>query len=335
MLLGRTIQALQTGDRTAKPLMDSLFRAGLASVAADGFLDFRYLVALTAASPAAQIELNRRLLQQDLPPAVADGLLAFTALNWAARGAWDSALATTDRRTSSDPERPASLDAYRLAVLGAWLGAIPNAAAAARRPAAVAPAAMREPVLKAELAWLDGILALARQDARGLASAAAAVRAAGDTSILRSWLVDLAPFELALGANRHAAGAQLATIEMESADRDPWMASSTHPLRRAINRMAAAPWLLAAGDTARAVELLTWHEALSGPFAEKIAVAPLAYLMLARIEEARGQSALAERHYHQFLVRYDMPTARHRHLVEEGRAALARLTGVPEPAETR
>jgi hypothetical protein len=57
--------------------------------------------------------------------------------------------------------------------------------------------------------------------------------------------------------------------------------------------------------------------------------------MLARIEEARGQFDLAERDYHQFLVRYDMPTASHRHLVEEGRAALARLTSVPEPAETR
>jgi TolB-like protein len=334
-LLMRTIQALQTGDRTAKPLLDSLVRTALASVAADGFLDFGYLLGLTAASPAAQIEFNRRLLRRDLPPAVADGLLAFTALNWAARGAWDSALATTDRRTSSDPARPAALDAYRLAVLGAWLGAIPNAEAAGRRPAAARTAVMKLRVFKAELAWLDGILAMARQDARGLASAAAAVRAANDTFPRRSRLVNLAPFELALRGNRHAAAAQLATLEMESADHNPWMAFDTHPLRRAIHRMAAAPWLLAAADTARAVELLTWHQALSAPFAEKIAVAPLAYLMLARIEEARGQFDLAERDYHQFLVRYDMPTASHRHLVEEGRAALARLGGVPEPSETR
>ncbi|HEX3274177.1 MAG TPA: hypothetical protein VHR43_04920, partial [Gemmatimonadales bacterium] len=85
------------------------------------------------------------------------------------------------------------------------------------------------------------------------------------------------------------------------------MGSATHPLRKAINRMAAAPWLLAAGDTSRALRLLTWHEALSGPFTEKIAVASLAILQLAQIEEARGQFAEARRDYQRFLIRYDMP----------------------------
>ena len=94
--------------------------------------------------------------------------------------------------------------------------------------------------------------------------------------------------------------------------------------------MAAAPWLLAAGDTVRAVELLTWHQAYSGPFMEKFPVAPLAYLELARIEEAQHQFTQARRDYGQFLVRYDMPPVSHRHLVEEGREALARLTGEEE-----
>jgi hypothetical protein len=38
---------------------------------------------------------------------------------------------------------------------------------------------------------------------------------------------------------------------------------------------------------------------------------------------------LARAHYEQFLRRYDMPTAMHRHLVEEARGALARLGGKP------
>ena len=129
--------------------------------------------------------------------------------------------------------------------------------------------------------------------------------------------MDLAPFELALGGNRATAADRLATVEIESASRDPWEATVSHPLRRAIDRMAAAPWLLAAGDTVRAVELLTWHQAYSGPFMEKFPVAPLAYLELARIEEAQHQFTQARRDYGQFLVRYDMPPVSHRHLVEE------------------
>ena len=225
---------------------------------------------------------------------------------------------------------PRAVDTYRLAVLGAWLGAIPSAQAAKRRPSAAVALAITVPAFKAELGWLDGVLAAARQDAPGVRLAAAAVRTAGDTSAVRSRLVDLAPFELALGGNRATAADRLATVEIESASRDPWEATISHPLRRAINRMAAAPWLLAAGDTVRAVELLTWHQAYSGPFMEKFPVAPSAYLELARIEEAQHQFTQARRDYGQFLVRYDMPPVSHRHLVEEGREALARLTGEEE-----
>jgi TolA-binding protein len=71
---------------------------------------------------------------------------------------------------------------------------------------------------------------------------------------------------------------------------------------------------------------LTWHQADSGPFTEKIPVAPFAYLALARIEEARGQRHEARRDYQQFLVRYDLPPASHRALVADARAAFARLS---------
>ena len=326
MLLWRTIQALQTGSRTTKPLLDTLDRGALASLAETGNLPFQYSLALGTASPAAQIEFNRRLLRRDLQPGDATNLRWFTALNWAARGSWDSAFATVDRSAGADPQSDQALQVYRLAVLGAWLGAVPPEAASSRRHDAAAAVTGMEPAYKAEVAWLDGILAFRRGDARGLASAAAAVRAAGDSSLLRSRLVDLRPFELALAGNHALAADQLATRELESASRDPWMASETHPLRRAIDRLAAVPWLLAAGDTARAVALLTWHQAFSGPFMEKIPVAPLASLELARIEEARGQFAFARRDYRQFLDRYDMPPSAHRAVVEEARAALARLT---------
>ena len=77
-----------------------------------------------------------------------------------------------------------------------------------------------------------------------------------------------------------------------------------HPYLTGVNRLAAASWLLEAGDTSQAASLLTWHEnrmwhgdvtladaALSGP----------AYLHLAHIEEARGHLDLARHYYRQFL----------------------------------
>ncbi len=65
----------------------------------------------------------------------------------------------------------------------------------------------------------------------------------------------------------------------------------------------------------------------------KIPSTPLVYLTLARIEEARGQFVQARRDYRQFLVRYDMPPASHRHLVVEASAALSRLGGAPDTSE--
>jgi hypothetical protein len=307
-----------------------MYLAARASLAHRGSIPFEYSVGLAVASPAAQIDFNRRMLRWTLPLDAAVQIRAITAYNWAARGAWDSALATIDQPTGNTPDLPRAVDTYRLAVLGAWLGALPNAQAVKRRPPAAVALAITEAVFKAELGWLDGVLAAARQDAQGLRLAAAAMQAAGDTSAVRSRLVDLAPFELALRGKRQAASFRLATLEMKSADRNPWMAFETHPIRRAINRMAAVPWLLAAGDTARAVELLMWHEAYSGPFMEKIPVAPLAYLELARIEEARGHLPAARRDYQQFLARYDMPPASHHYLIQEASVALARLTGAVE-----
>lgn len=62
---------------------------------------------------------------------------------------------------------------------------------------------------------------------------------------------------------------------------------------------------------------------------------PLVSLQLARIEDARGRVADARRLYRDFLIWYDMPAPAHRHLVEEARTALARLSGAPQPSEGR
>ncbi|HET6578191.1 MAG TPA: serine/threonine-protein kinase [Gemmatimonadales bacterium] len=338
-LVWQIIQAVQTGSPAAQVLLDSLYDGAMAALASDGAVPEVYPWVLNSASPAIQIQFNRRLLQHGLPPDQSDGILEFTAMSWAARGAWDSALATVDLRRGTDPYDPPALTAYRLAVLGTWLGALPQNVAHARRPAAArwvdTMTSPLRPAFQSELAWLDGVLAFERRDARGLAAARAGVRAAGDSVAERARLVDLGPFELALRGNRREAAARLAALEWESADRDPWLATATHPLRRAINRLATMEWLLALGDTTQAARLLTWHQAFSWPLLEKIPVTPFADLQLARIEEARGQLDAARRDYQAFLVRYDMPPPAHRHLVQETREALARLSRGADPATDR
>jgi hypothetical protein len=88
--------------------------------------------------------------------------------------------------------------------------------------------------------------------------------------------------------------------------------------------MVAAQWLLAEGDSGQALRLLGWHRSFP-PLDDKIPLAPLAYLIQAGVENARGDSAAARDHYQQFLVRYDLAVPAHRHLVTQARAALARL----------
>ncbi len=53
----------------------------------------------------------------------------------------------------------------------------------------------------------------------------------------------------------------------------------------------------------------------------------LAYLELARIEEAGGSAPVARDYYEQFLRRYDMPVEAHQEMVEEAKAAYERLGG--------
>jgi hypothetical protein len=337
MLVWRTIQALQTGSSTGQDLVDSLYASSKAALASGMGLPYVHPFALKVASPATQIRFNRRLLSHGVPPAEADQLLLFTALLWASRGAWDSALVTMAERAAGKPEDSPALWSYRLAVLGTWLGALPPGQARARRAAAVnAVAAVPGQLgvlLRSDLAWLDGIDAVARQDTVGLATARAAVRAAGDTSARRASLLDLSPFEMALRGNRRAAAARLASLEWQSADSNPWAATGVFPLGRAVRRTAAAGWLLEAGDTAQAARLLMYHGAVSGPFAEKIVMGPLLTLQLARIEEAKGLFPEARRDYEAFLAVYDLPSPAHRHLVDEAREALARLRGQRGPRQ--
>ena len=276
-----------------------------------------------------QVAFSTRVLAGHPAPSVAAGEYLAIAVAQAQRGAWDSSLVALDGYVARVTGPDAALYAYRMAVIGAWLGAITPDVAAARRTAAVRDSTSLAAANRAELAWLDGMLAVTRQDTRAVAVARQALRSADTTSI---HVLDrsLAAFADAVGGNRNRAADSLLAVERERAERglSRW-ATDPHPFLTAVNRLAAGRWLRERGQPGEAARLLTWHEAILYPLREtrqaNAAVDALAYLERARAAEALGQEDMARDFYLRFLVRYDAPTSLHRHLVAEAREALRRL----------
>jgi serine/threonine-protein kinase len=268
------------------------------------------------------IEVNRRVLRARAP-SEEDGILRYQIVQaWAARGAWDSAMVAMAGYTPGASDSTAALRNYQLVVAGVLVDAL-DAAEAVRRGEAARSATGLNASARPEVAWLDGVLAAHRGDRPALAAARAALRQAGPDAALLDR--SLAAFELALGGEMRRAGQALAALEWKLAER-PIFGSPRETCLMAFDRLAASRWLLAAGDTAQAARLLTWHEAYDASSIATV-LAPLVYLERARIGDARGQLELARAHYEQFLQRYDMPTARHQHLVREAALALTRLSG--------
>jgi hypothetical protein len=285
--------------------------------------------------PSAQIELNRRTLRLGMKGMPAAAQLRGIAWSWAVRGAWDSALTTMRvalraKPHPADDEGLTPLDDYGLAVLGAWLGGVDTAEAVTRRPAALAMIQRLDPgdwkaTARWTLAWLDGISAFTRKDRPALEHAREDARRSGHPL---GWFLDrsLAPYGRALTGNRPAAGRELAALQWSCQSGECGPGIPVMP-NLATDRLAAATWLLEAGDTAQATRLLVWYESLQGDWDASYnhVVAAFAYLMRARIDEAQGDLPAAKTHYEYFLRRFDTPMPGQRHLVEEARTALARL----------
>jgi len=244
---------------------------------------------------------------------------------YAARGAWDSSGVATDRwqRLTSDSTAP--LTAYGLTVAGAHLGSVDRGRAAAARPRRLPT----WPEGRAELAWLDGVLAHASGDAAGLARARRQVRESGsaEADLLER---SLSAFAADLAGDRRAAARALAALEWESAEHTRHHEyGQRHPFFNSVNRLSASRWLLAAGDTAQAAPLLTWHEAVFWGFhrflgpANAVFAAP-ALFARARIEEASGDTTAAVADYRAFLERYDRPHGDWAVRVDETRDKLQR-----------
>jgi hypothetical protein len=243
------------------------------------------------------------------------------AYSWASRGAWDSALVIQDR-VPVNTVRPAlaGLHRYRLAAVGAWLGAVDPPVAVSWRDRAASSLDRMGSQDRAELAWVDGLLAATRRDAAALTRAREALRQtrAPEVGRLDS---SLAAFAADLAGDRRRALELLLALE-----NDRYRFAETHPFLTGVNRLTASQWLSAAGEGTRAARLLTWHEAIGNPGSHSshanALLASFAYLARARIMEAQGQRDAARAHYARFLSNYDAPVQAHRGLVEEAQAAL-------------
>ena len=273
--------------------------------------------------------LRRRILRQPIDPPFARSNRLLLAYTWAARGAWDSAVAALDENARLDAatDTLAPLRAYRVAVLGAWLGALPATEATRRRSAGARAARDLGPTSMDEIAWLDGLLAATRRDRGALGAARRALRASQDSGAVyldRS----LGAFELSLAGDTRKAATAMAALEWGMAEQwypERW----NRPAAMPVDRLAASQWLLAAGDTTQAARLLTWVDADFPSSGYTGMVHALVELERGRIEDALGHGDLAREHYKEFLLRYDLPTGLHRHLVQEATAAVARLSRRP------
>jgi hypothetical protein len=310
--------------------------------------------------PAAQIALNIRVIDRARShPRVGTTLKAANAWAWATRGRWDSTLqllaeVAAERpgvigvRRFPTPEFPwlppiggsvIAIESYGASVIGGWLGATDPGVALPRRPAAVAAIELlgdeeSKRDARARIAWFDGLLGYARRDRAAIARARKEAIMSG---YYQTALVDrsLAAFDRALAGDRRGAGRELAAAEWECATQDLCNNFTPHI---AVQRLAAAQWLMETGQTEQARRLLRWQDANvwvywgGFPWLLSSALAGPTYLVRARLEEIHGQPARALAYYQQFLQRYDQPMPSQAHLVQEAKDALARLATESDPS---
>jgi hypothetical protein len=321
----RVILSLERGRGAPRPLLDSLAQAvarAPVDATSNALLDMGYA--------GEQIRLSDLVIARNPNSAATLERRRGNAWAWAARGNWRRALSIMDSLTAMTEGGP--LEGYELAMLGVWFGGLAPADAERRRESMKIALGQLGTKEQAATLWLDGMLALVQRDRRGLATARAALTRLG-TPATRILDESLATFELEFSGERQRAGKRLADLEWRLVGQ---------PERRAlpaaflpITRVSAARSLVQAGDTAQAVKLLRWHTAAAWD-GVGMAVHGLVHLEQARIDEERGATDDARRHYQQFLLRYDMPSPSQRHLVEEAKLALARLEHrAPAPGKER
>ena len=293
---------------------------GLAETLTSGFV--------ADGSPVAQIQLNRAMRLRRPGPGLEAPLWRGEALAWAARGAWDDAMTAADRWASASGDGDGALGAYRLGVAGVLTGGLKPASAGGRRPTSTRALSRWSDFQKAELLWLDGVLAYLDHNPQRMGAVRRAL--AADTAPHRPLLDrSLAALAAEAGGDRKGATRTMLELEAEIADRAPiGDLLARYPLLVTANRLLAARWLRSLGEDTEAVRLLAWYESMF-PTAVLAAwnsgIGSVDLLDRAEIAELAGDSERARRYFTRFLQRYDRATQALRTRVARASAGLDRL----------
>jgi hypothetical protein len=210
----------------------------------------------------AQLALSRGLRASTAPAGVRAAHAWAEAIARAGLGQWRAVAAPAAAFPRESTEPRAALWSYGLAATGHWLGGLSADEVAPLRALAVRSPASRTEVGRAELEWIDGIVAVAGRDRSTLAARRAALeqsRAGASGELARS----LRAFESALAGSEDLAADSLAALELEMPRRG-WIFDwgNDHPFLNPVNRVAASRRLMARGDSAGAVRLMRWREAV-------------------------------------------------------------------------
>jgi tetratricopeptide (TPR) repeat protein len=290
---------------------------------------------MRAGFAAKEVDFDRLFLgvAGDAPLGLKGAMYRALSSSFAARGAWDSAVAYAGKYADLTPSPPSSLFGYRLAAVGEWLGATDSINTDGWRKR-LESTPLTLPFAQMHLLWLEGLVAATRRDSTTLDAKRSQLRAAppGDAVNLERSLAALASD---LHGDTVGAGRQLAELELGIAERTQSRGfSNRQPLVSAVNRLTAAKRLRQAGDYATAERLLHFFEAVlttnevDSESATRSMTAPIWYER-ARIAEARGQKDTALRAYQHVLEEYDMPVRGLRWMTEEAGQAIDRAERPP------
>ncbi len=330
-MMQRLVFALRSDSAAvSSPLGDSVARALARNPAVPELMFIPALLLTWSAQPAAQVELNRRVLNYRPAPPVAQAQRKGLMSVHAARGSWDSVVVRARDLGRQHPAPEVLLAAYETLAFGEWLGAVSTSDADAMRNTLEPALGRLDGENRATVAWLDGIRAASAGDSVRLSAALQAVAATRSHSApyLRS---SLDAFRREMHGDRAGATQALLSAELSWRELNP----STQVMTMSVNRLATGRWLAAAGDHERAARLLAWHDAAisSGRAAHPMMVVSSATMLeRATVLEASGRHDDARYFYERFLAMHDAPDPSQRHLNDQARQGLSRLDDAEQRA---
>lgn len=241
-----------------------------------------------------------------------------------ARGDWSAGLTALQQNESGNGSWAERANTARLAVLGAWLGAVdPAVAAGAVARSGSMPGAGEAALDRMEQQWFEGMLAVLREDDRALDRIVAALR--GDehpaarqvaASLRAQWLVrkgvaGAADSVRAVSDAVIGGGAGLFTAEV-------------------VNRFVIARALRSRGQPEAVERYLLWNDALyNSPrtFTLRLALAPLVQFERGMALEEAGNHSAAVLQLSRFVEDRDRPSAGEREMLAEAQRVIG---GVPD-----